>query len=418
LSDYAIRATDVSKVFVNHVERATSFKERVIRRRALTHNFYALRDISLEIERGGTVGLIGANGAGKSTLLKLLAGILRPSQGTVETRGRIASLLELGAGFNGELTGRENVYLNASLLGMSHRETDRVFDSIVNFAELEEFIDNPVKHYSSGMYVRLGFAVAVHVDPDVLLVDEVLAVGDEHFARKCLDKIAEFQDDGRTILLVSHGLDLVERICSRGVVLDHGRVVYDGDPYFATGELRKILGTDVPVEIEDVGVHEGTSFGPIVFADGSGRTASAFCAGDPMTIRIQAVISPRLRAAIEWVRAVVMGVGDIPIWEMVAKRADLPSDESDWLLTFVVPSGPPIRGRFVLGVSLMSTSDQPIAAIRSRHAFEVKAEPGAGILDVGYQVSAEPSAGPTAIPADGTTEGKDNQAPATSKVGR
>ena len=160
-------------------------------------------------------------------------------------------MLELGAGFNGELTGRENVYLNASLLGMSRRETDRVFDSIVNFAELEEFIDNPVKHYSSGMYVRLGFAVAVHVDPDVLLVDEVLAVGDEHFARKCLDKIAEFQDDGRTILFVSHGLDLVERICSRGVVLDHGRVVYDGDPYFATGELRKILGTDVPVEIED-----------------------------------------------------------------------------------------------------------------------------------------------------------------------
>ena len=206
-------------------------------------------------------------------------------------------MLELGAGFNGELTGRENVYLNASLLGMSRRETDRVFDSIVNFAELEEFIDNPVKHYSSGMYVRLGFAVAVHVDPDMLLVDEVLAVGDEHFARKCLDKIAEFQDDGRTILFVSHGLDLVERICSRGVVLDHGRVVYDGDPYFATGELRKILGTDVPVEIEDEETEEGVSFGPIVFADASGRAASLFRTGDPMTIRVPASISARWRGS-------------------------------------------------------------------------------------------------------------------------
>jgi ABC-2 type transport system ATP-binding protein len=418
LSDYAIRATDVTKVFVNHVERATSFKERVIRRRALTQDFYALRDISLEIKQGGTVGLIGANGAGKSTLLKVLAGILRPSQGTVETRGRIASLLELGAGFNGELTGRENVYLNASLLGMSHRETDRVFDSIVNFAELEEFIDNPVKHYSSGMYVRLGFAVAVHVDPDVLLVDEVLAVGDEHFARKCLDKIAEFQDDGRTILFVSHGLDVVERICSRGVVLDHGRVVFDGDPYFATGELRKILGTDVPVEIENEEPDEGVSFGQIVFADASGRSASLFRPGESMTIHVPAIISARWRAAIGRVRAVVMGVGDIPIWDMVAEPADLPSDESDWLLTFTVPNCPPIRGRFVLGVTLVTANDQPIAAIRSRQAFEVKADPGAGILQVAYHVSAQANAGALVIPADSMTEGEDTRAPTTSKVGR
>jgi ABC-2 type transport system ATP-binding protein len=351
-------------------------------------------------------------------LLKVLAGILRPSQGTVETRGRIASLLELGAGFNGELTGRENVYLNASLLGMSRRETDRVFDSIVNFAELEEFIDNPVKHYSSGMYVRLGFAVAVHVDPDVLLVDEVLAVGDEHFARKCLDKIAQFQDDGRTILFVSHGLDVVERICSRGVVLDHGRVVYDGDPYFATGELRKILGTDVPVEIEDESTDEGISLGPITFADGGGRSESVFRAGDPMTIQIQGIIGPKWRNAIERVQAVVMGVGDIPIWEMIAKQPDLPGDKSDWMVTFRVPSCPPIGGRFVLGVTLFTASDQPIAAIRSRQAFEVKDDPAGGILRVDYHVSAQPSAGAPAIPAASTTEGEDTRAPATSKVGR
>jgi ABC-2 type transport system ATP-binding protein len=416
LSDYAIRATDVSKVFVNHVERATSFKERVIRRRALTQDFYALRDISLEIERGGTVGLIGANGAGKSTLLKVLAGILRPSEGTVETRGRIASLLELGAGFNGELTGRENVYLNASLLGMSHRETDRVFDSIVDFAELEQFIDNPVKHYSSGMYVRLGFAVAVHVDPDVLLVDEVLAVGDEHFARKCLDKIAEFQDDGRTILFVSHGLDLVERICSRGVVLDHGRVVFDGDPYFATGELRRILGTDVPVEIEDESTDEGISLGPITFADGGGRAESVFRAGDPMTIRVQGIIGPKWRNAIERMRAVVMGVGDVPIWEMIAKQPELPRDKSDWMVTFTVPSCPPIGGRFVLGVTLFTASDQPIAAIRSRQAFEVKDDPVGGILRVEYHVSSESTISAPSITADSATYSE--HASAASKVGR
>jgi hypothetical protein len=158
--------------------------------------------------------------------------------------------------------------------------------------------------------------------------------------------------------------------------------------------------------------------GLIVFADGNGRTESTFHAGDPMTIQVPAVISAKWRAAVEWVRAVVMGVGDIPIWEMIAKRTDLPSDESDWLLTFMVPSCPPIRGRFVLGVSLMCASDQPIAAIRSRHAFEVRAEPGAGILHVDYRVSAEPSAGAPAISAASTSGGTDTHAAASSKVGR
>ncbi|MCW2493589.1 MAG: transporter related protein, partial [Frankiales bacterium] len=199
MTDVAITAHEVSKRFASHTERATSIKERLVRRKAASVDFYALRDVSLEIAHGQSVGLIGANGSGKSTLLKVLAGILRPTEGTVEARGRIASLLELGAGFNGELSGRENIYLNASLLGLTRRETDKLYDSIVEFAELAEFIDNPVKHYSSGMYVRLGFSVAVHVDPDILLVDEVLAVGDEHFQRKCLNKIAEFQQAGKTI---------------------------------------------------------------------------------------------------------------------------------------------------------------------------------------------------------------------------
>ena len=239
-----IVAAGVGKRFLLHHKRATSLKERLLlHRQSSSEEFWALRDVDLEIGAGQTVGLIGPNGSGKSTLLKVLSGILAPTTGTVTVRGRIASLLELGAGFNGELTGRENVYLNAAILGLTRRETERYFDDIVAFAELEPFIDNQVKHYSSGQYVRLGFAVAVHVSPDILLVDEVLAVGDESFQRKCLDKIGEFQQRGCTILFVTHALDLIPRICSRGVVLDHGRVLHDGDPVEAAERLRSLLGT-------------------------------------------------------------------------------------------------------------------------------------------------------------------------------
>ena len=188
-------------------------------------DFWALRDISFDIDEGETVGLLGHNGSGKSTLLKCVGGILQPTTGLIRVRGRLASLLELGAGFHPDLTGRENVYLNAAILGLKRVDIEKRFDDIVEFAELEQFIDQQVKHYSSGMYVRLGFAVAVNVDPDVLLVDEVLAVGDETFQRKCLDRVHQFQDEGRTIVVVTHAADLVRRICTRVVVLDHGDLV-------------------------------------------------------------------------------------------------------------------------------------------------------------------------------------------------
>ena len=170
-----------------------------------------LDDIDIDIEEGTTVGILGHNGSGKTTLLKCVAGILQPNEGEIVTRGRLAALLELGAGFHPELTGRENVYMNASILGLSKKDIDHVFDEIVAFSELEKFIDMQVRHYSSGMYVRLGFAVAVNVDPDILLVDEVLSVGDEAFQRKCLERIAEFQNEGRTILFVTHAADLVRK---------------------------------------------------------------------------------------------------------------------------------------------------------------------------------------------------------------
>ena len=224
----AVSFDDVSKRFVLRHERAYTVLESVIGlvkpTRRSTEEFWALREVSFEIVAGETFGIIGPNGAGKSTVLKLMARILEPTSGEVTVRGRISPLLELGAGFHPELTGRENVYLNAALFGVSQAEVQDRYDEIVEFSELKDFIDAPLKHYSSGMYMRLGFAVAANIIPDILLVDEVLAVGDEAFQRKCLRKIEEFRREGRTIVFVSHDLDTVRRICHRALWLDQGLV--------------------------------------------------------------------------------------------------------------------------------------------------------------------------------------------------
>ncbi|SDO52356.1 ABC-2 type transport system ATP-binding protein [Microbacterium sp. ru370.1] len=235
--------TDVSKRFV--VRRDTSIKERIVTlgRAGRRHrqNFWALSDVSLDIRAGNTIGLIGHNGSGKSTLLKVIGGIIQPTSGDVRQRGRVAALIELGAGFHPDLTGRENVYLNASVLGLSREETRASFDDILDFSGVGDFIDTQVKFYSSGMFVRLAFAIAVHTDPDILLVDEVLAVGDEQFQRKCLDKIKEFQRQGRTIIIVSHALDQIEELCDRVILMDKGRVAFDGLADAAVERFRELL---------------------------------------------------------------------------------------------------------------------------------------------------------------------------------
>jgi len=237
----AVRVHDVSKRFSLHLDK--SLKERVIRfRQPGVEDFWALRHVGFELEQSNTLGLIGANGSGKSTLLKIVGGILTPTEGYVERRGRIAALLELGAGFHPDLTGRENVYMNASILGLTRKQTDKYFDAIVEFSGIERFIDNQVKFYSSGMYVRLAFAVAVHVDPEILLVDEVLAVGDEPFQRKCIERIKQFQQDGRTIIFVTHGIDMVRQLCDRVIMLEKGDVVIDGKPQEAA--RAEMLVTD------------------------------------------------------------------------------------------------------------------------------------------------------------------------------
>ena len=194
-----------------------------------TEDFWAIKDVSFEVKQGEVLGVIGRNGAGKSTLLKLLSEITEPTTGRIRLRGRVASLLEVGTGFHPELTGRENIYLNGAILGMSRHEIRRKFDEIVAFSEVEDFLDTPVKRYSSGMYVRLAFAVAAHLEPEILVVDEVLAVGDAQFQKKCLGKMSEVSREGRTVLFVSHNMLAVTKLCTRGIVLERGSVAFDGD---------------------------------------------------------------------------------------------------------------------------------------------------------------------------------------------
>jgi len=225
----AIRADHASKTYRVRRERSRTLKEWALRQYAPPITVEALKDVSFTVEAGETFGIVGANGSGKSTLLKLMAGTSKPTSGTVDVEGRVSALLELGAGFHPDFTGRENVYLNASLLGLSRKQTERVLPDIIAFAELGDFFDAAVKTYSSGMYTRLAFSVAAFVDPDVLLIDEILAVGDEYFQRKCYAKLNEFRAKRKTICFVSHDLAAVERLCQRGLLLDHGTVRAEGD---------------------------------------------------------------------------------------------------------------------------------------------------------------------------------------------
>jgi len=282
----AIEVADVSKRFRIYRDKPTSLKQRVLSSRSRAEDFWALRDVALDVGQGSTFGLIGHNGSGKTTLLKCVAGILRPTSGTIRQRGRLAALLELGAGFHPELTGRENVYLNASFLGLSRRQTDAAFDDIVAFAELEDFIDNEVKFYSSGMLVRLGFAVAVHVEPDVLLIDEVLAVGDEAFQAKCLDRVRAFQREGRTIVLVTHALDTVIEICDRAAMLHHGELHAIGMPADVVREMRYVLlGVTDPNFVPEEGTREA-EIAEVQIVRPNGSSEGAILRGDPLTIVI------------------------------------------------------------------------------------------------------------------------------------
>ncbi|MGA2294333.1 MAG: ABC transporter ATP-binding protein [Acidimicrobiales bacterium] len=264
-----IEVSNISKQFKIHHERHKSLKERLLHPKSgTTELFSALVDIDFTISDNETVGIVGQNGSGKSTLLKCICGVLQPTTGEIRVRGSLAALLELGAGFQHELSGRDNVYLYGAMLGFSRKMIDNIFDDIVSFSVLEKFIDTQVKFYSSGMYVRLAFAVAVNVDPDILVVDEVLAVGDESFQAKCLDRIARFQDEGRSILLVTHQADQVRAVCDRALVLDGGHLIADGPVQESLRIFREHLLDDA-IEHDLAGVQSNVSIGAITTPSGS-----------------------------------------------------------------------------------------------------------------------------------------------------
>ena len=330
-----VSVRDVSKRFV--IRREKSLKERLVnfeRSQAHKEDFWALRDVSLEIEQGSTVGLVGPNGSGKSTLLKMIGGILQPNRGEVRLRGRLAALLELGAGFHPDLTGRENIYINASILGLSQKQTDKYFDAIVDFSGIERFIDTQVKFYSSGMYVRLAFAVAVHVDPDILLVDEVLAVGDEPFQRKCMERIRGFQHEGRTIVFVSHALDQVADLCDRAVVLEGGRIRADGPALESLRTLRADFEQTRQEEIERA--HE--------------RAAAVVAASD----------EPSPVAKVPWARIVEVVV-DVP----EGREPDTFTPGDDIRVRVTVQADEPLAD-WVLGIGIDSQLGQVVMGTNTR----------------------------------------------------
>jgi ABC-type polysaccharide/polyol phosphate transport system ATPase subunit len=242
VSDYAVRVDHVSKMFRLYKERNQTLKSAIMRGRTSVHEeFLALDDVSFDVPEGSTFALIGSNGSGKSTLLKCLARIYYPNKGTITAQGRVAAMLEVGSGFHSELTGRENIFLNGSILGMSKKELTRKFDEIVDFSGVEQFIDQPVKNYSSGMYVRLGFAVAINVDPDILVVDEVLAVGDAEFQAKCMLKFENYHRAGKTVILVSHNLESVVEMCDQAAWLRNSKLVEVGQAKQIVAAYEKSL---------------------------------------------------------------------------------------------------------------------------------------------------------------------------------
>jgi len=420
----AIELTNVSKVYRKYSGKQFSTLKSAFLQRSILRDlrpsevFPALTDVSFSVARGSTCGVIGRNGSGKSTALKLVAGITKPTAGTVRVDGRISALIELGAGFHPEISGRENVYINGIMLGLTKSQIHSRFDDIVEFAELREFIDAPVKTYSSGMYMRLGFAVAINVDPDVLLVDEVLAVGDEGFTHKCLDKFAEFRRRNKTILLVTHSLNLVEKFCDDAVWLNNGRAMTHGDPKRVVGSYlaaveeseEKLLAETTARAVEDAGrkgregregeqaeeraadptsnmfqATEGrwgtreVEITEVVFSGADGQPAHIFHSGDPMNITVKV----RSRQAVE---DFVFGIGlfnaegvccygtNTYLEEMNPRRLSGDADA-----TFAIDGLDLVEGTYKVDVAVHKRDGAPYDYHRLLYTFRVKSR----VHDVG-----------------------------------
>ncbi len=426
MSTPAIELSHVTKIYRRYGGRQfATLKSALLQRSILkdlqaSETFPALQDVSFSVPHGCTYGVIGRNGSGKSTALKLVAGITKPTEGTVRVDGRISALIELGAGFHPEISGRENVFINGIMLGLTKKEIEQRFDEIVEFAELQEFIDAPVKTYSSGMYMRLGFAVAIHVDPDVLLVDEVLAVGDEGFTHKCLDKFAEFRRRGKTILLVTHSLGLVERFCDEALWLEDGRAQGHGDPkrivgayltavekgedtLLATTTARAVAAVNAappeppPPAKPETAQPEGElrnmfeavegrwgsreiEITAVTLIDHHAQPSFVFHSGDPMSIRLTVVAhSP----ATDFVFGVsLFNVDGVCCYgtNTFIEQMDPLRFEGEANITFAIESLDLVEGTYKLDVAVHNCDGYPYDYHRQLYTFRVKSRvPDAGI---------------------------------------
>jgi lipopolysaccharide transport system ATP-binding protein len=386
-TDAAIVVDSVSKRFKMHRDQPTNLKEKLTRRSrgSRTEDFWALRDVSLEIPRGTTYGLIGHNGSGKSTLLKLIAGIHRPTRGTITANGRVSAMLELGAGFHPELSGRENIFFNGSILGLSRREITARLDDIIEFSGIGDFIDVPVKVYSSGMYVRLGFSIAANLDPELLIIDEIVAVGDEEFQRRCFDRLYELRRKGTTIVFVSHSLALIQTLCDRVAWLEHGNLRAEGpafevvDKYVAevnAAESNRLGGGSN--ETDDT--HRGSGemrITAVEFLDAEGVARPVAVAGRPLTIRVRYDVK-------EPVTEPVFGLAFHH--ESGAHIAGPNSQEGGTVAGTVSEPGyvdyhfdrlPLSPGIFVITTGIVDSSQTHVFDYRDQ-AFELRVQPGTG----------------------------------------
>lgn len=377
MSDVVIRAENLGKKYrINHQrerQQYVSLRDEITHRAAslfrkpqlstvnsqLSEDFWALKDVNFEIKQGEVVGIIGRNGAGKSTLLKILSRITEPTNGRIGIKGRVASLLEVGTGFHPELTGRENIYLNGAILGMSREEIKRKFDEIVAFAEVEQFLDTPVKRYSSGMYVRLAFAVAAHLEPEILIIDEVLAVGDAQFQRKCLGKMEDIGKGGRTVLFVSHNMAVMATLCSRAYLFYQGQILVNSEPTGVIAHYLESLGSGNHMSLDQL-PHYGSGKAQITevqFQHKDGAVNNLFLSGEPCYIRIKC-------QAIEFIRNVSYSIG---IYDSTDRKlALLDSSVFDYSYSITpgtnkvecfLPIIPLLTGKYFVNVAITSGAD-------------------------------------------------------------
>lgn len=366
-----IEMNHVGRRFTKKLDHGRSFQDLFIRlfrrHRSTVDDFWPLRDLSLTVNPGDCIGVIGPNGSGKSTLLKIITGILPPTHGDVAVRGRVSSLLELGAGFHSDLTGRENIYLNGSIYGLSRTEMTKRLDPIISYAGLGDFIDTPVKHYSSGMYVRLGFAVAIHTDPDLLLVDEVLAVGDVQFQNRCMESIYHFRYQGGTLLLVSHDLGTIQSLCNRALWIDEGVVAAEGSPADVVMAYKQHMAereeaahggarSDTIAEGQRWGTRE-VEITHVELCSGGGQARTTFNTGEPMSIRLHYRCDKPVERP-------VFGFGishqnGVHIYGPNTKFASLQIDrlEGSGVISYTMPELALLEGQYTVSVAAVNETD-------------------------------------------------------------